>query len=174
MVGDVAGVAGYSAVESVLTPKERFDKKWKLEPETGCWLWTAGLDTKGYGGFRFRGRLRSAHRVAWELYRGPVPSGTHYGTTCVLHRCDVPACVNPDHLFLGSQADNVADRDRKGRSGSAKLSEADVTAIRRAVASGEQQCSVASRHRVSQSAVSLIVTQKTWRRVSDFLQETLK
>lgn len=80
--------------------------------QTQCWLWTAGLLDFGYG--RFRSRVHSwdegAHRVSWALTYGPVPDGLD-----VLHKCDNPPCVNPEHLFLGTQRDNNLDRDAKGR-----------------------------------------------------------
>lgn len=83
------------------------------EPD-GCWLWTAATFHGGYGMFRSRedGRwvMRHAQRVAWAWLRGPIPDGMW-----VLHRCDTPACVNPDHLWLGTNADNTADRHAKGR-----------------------------------------------------------
>lgn len=78
--------------------------------ECGCQIWTAGADGNGYGQFRFEGKLIGSHRASWIASRGPIPNGLH-----VLHRCDTPPCINPDHLFLGTPADNVADMIRKGR-----------------------------------------------------------
>jgi hypothetical protein len=81
---------------------------WSLvnKSETGCWLWTAARSKSGYGSFAGR----RAHRVAHEFALGPIPPGLH-----VLHTCDVPACVRPDHLWLGTHADNMADKVAKGR-----------------------------------------------------------
>src|SRR3990172_5475616 len=90
--------------------QEQFEKKFEMIPECGCWLWTAGCTDKGYGQFRLSGVNKLAHRTAWEFYRGPIPAGL-----CVLHRCDTPACVNPYHLFLGTQYDNAQDRENKNR-----------------------------------------------------------
>lgn len=92
------------------TTLARFEAKFIPEPNSGCWLWTAFCFWDGYGCFRAAGRLERAHRVAWTLYVGPISDDL-----CVLHRCDVPSCVNPAHLFLGTKADNAADRDAKGR-----------------------------------------------------------
>jgi hypothetical protein len=68
------------------------------------------IDTKGYGELMMRGKEVRAHRAAWSFENGPIPPGMH-----VLHRCDNPKCVRPDHLFLGTNADNMADKTRKGR-----------------------------------------------------------
>ena len=82
----------------------------------GCWLWTGSktgpgpYTTGGYGTVYWRGEYLLAHRVMWELANGPIPEGMH-----VLHRCDVRNCVRPDHLFLGTHQDNMADMARKGR-----------------------------------------------------------
>lgn len=92
----------------------RFEKFVFPDPNSGCWLWGGSEGTQGYGQFGVRVGGKSmpklAHRVAWALYRGPIPDGI-----CVLHRCDVRLCVNPDHLFLGSVPDNQRDMARKGR-----------------------------------------------------------
>jgi hypothetical protein len=96
--------------------------------ECGCHIWTAGTYKAGYGCLMIDRKSFYAHRIAWEVNFGAIPLGL-----CVLHHCDIPACINPDHLFLGTKADNVADMDSKGRRRSApqkKLNENDVLAIR--------------------------------------------
>src|SRR5690242_17489981 len=88
----------------------------KVKKTSGCWLWTRSRTKAGYGQFTVRKVSQQplyAHRIAWMLMRGKIPDGKH-----VLHDCDVRHCVNPDHLFLGTQQDNNEDRDRKGRTAS--------------------------------------------------------
>lgn len=83
----------------------------KVNRTEGCWLWAGSKRSEmGYGSFVVRGRSFAAHRVSWELTHGPIPPGLK-----VLHKCDVPACVNPDHLFLGTDKDNHQDKAAKGR-----------------------------------------------------------
>lgn len=90
---------------------DRFWEKVMIPPGDGCWLWVATLSSTGYGMFTVRRGLRAAtHRFSWELHFGPIPDGL-----LVCHHCDVPACVRPDHLFLGTHADNARDSVQKGR-----------------------------------------------------------
>lgn len=98
----------------ILTPEERFMAKVEPEPMSGCWLWTACCNERGYGMYYLpsSGSLEKigAHRAAWLLFRGPIPAGLH-----VLHSCDVRSCVNPDHLRTGTQQDNLSDMAAKQR-----------------------------------------------------------
>lgn len=75
-----------------------------------CWLWTGPVNSSGYGGIGFQGKTQGVHRVAYQLLVGPVPQGHH-----VLHRCDTPRCVNPEHLWTGTSSDNMKDARDKGR-----------------------------------------------------------
>lgn len=136
-----------------------------------CWLWTGGTDTNGYGQLSVGGRLRLAHRMSWELTYGPIPPGRHYGTTCVCHKCDTPACVNPAHLFLGSHTDNMRDCAAKGRQPGApgerhphhKLTEAQVLNIRRLRKEGRTGPSIAQAYNISTTLVYRIAKGKTWK-----------
>ncbi len=91
--------------------EERFWSKVDKAGPDECWLWTGALNNKGYGCVGVNGaHSKCSHRVSYELLVGPIPEDKH-----VLHRCDVPNCVNPSHLFLGTQTDNMQDAARKGR-----------------------------------------------------------
>lgn len=80
------------------------------EPNSGCTLWFGPVTGRGYGHFKWQKRDLLAHRAAYEVVHGPIPAGLF-----VCHRCDMPACINIAHLFLGTHEDNMADRDAKGR-----------------------------------------------------------
>lgn len=92
------------------TVLERFEKSIMPVTECGCWIWMKALCGDRYGSIRVNSKLEKAHRVSWELFKGEIPSGLH-----VLHTCDIPACVNPEHLFLGTPLDNARDKESKGR-----------------------------------------------------------
>jgi hypothetical protein len=93
----------------------RFENSYIPEPNSGCWIWIAVCSHFGHGEFILKKKY-AAHRFSWILHKGEIPKGL-----CVLHACDVPACVNPQHLFLGTRGDNNTDRAKKGRSYLSKL-----------------------------------------------------
>lgn len=142
----------------------------KVTKTDDCWIWTGHRGAPGYG-MILRGVASGdrdvvvyAHRVSFEIHHGPIPEGL-----VVRHSCDVRLCVRPDHLSLGTQADNMRDMVERGRSAKgyrhsqAKLADADVAAIRARLAAGDTQSSIAIDYGVTQSAISGIKTGKRWR-----------
>lgn len=145
------------------TLRERFYDRLASKSGSGCWLWGGSKMTgDDYGRVRWQGRQLSAHRVSWEIHYGPIPDGL-----CVMHVCDNQRCVNPAHLRLGTVADNNADMTAKGRSTrgtrhpNAKLSEADVRAIRGLAGTASQE-TLGRRFGVTQSAISDILVGRRW------------
>lgn len=155
----------------------------KVEKTEGCWLWRAATDSKGYGRFSVgpshkpdgsrRNSMVAAHRASYEHANGPIPEGPGFHGYCVLHRCDNPACVRPDHLFLGTNADNVRDMDSKGRRvnaqhrgedhANARLREADVLRIyAEAMARTRPQHAIARDFGVCLATVNHIKTGRLW------------
>lgn len=132
---------------------------------SGCLLWTGKRYPNGYGALMRGGKWKLAHRVSWELHNGEIPEGLY-----VCHRCDVAACVNPEHLFLGTPADNTADMLAKKRNrpcrgeaaGKARLTEAAVMSIRASVDAGALHKTVARAFGISRKQVSVIVNRLQW------------
>ena len=147
----------------------------KVTKTESCWLWNGTTQKNGYGQFydgantRTKGKnMEGAHRVAYELFVGEIPD-----KLCVLHKCDVRNCVNPDHLFLGTHKDNTKDMIDKGRrfnirlaganNPSAKLTEAQVREIREKRANGVKQKDICKEYGVHRSTILRITSGQTWK-----------
>ena len=98
-----------------MTILDRFPARVTPDPASDCWLWTGFIQPNGYGRAYMDKKMQFAHRIAFSLAKGPIPS-----KTCVCHRCDNPRCVNPEHLFLGDQAANIGDMIQKHRQNNQK------------------------------------------------------
>lgn len=133
-------------------------------PESGCLIWLGAVEKKfGYGVLVRKPKTWLAHRLSWFLTFGDIPDGSH-----VLHKCDVPSCVNPGHLFLGTHKDNMADKVKKGKSGRgerncrAKLTAEQVIRIRILYSQGVLQKALAKLFNVTQENIGYIVRRVTW------------
>ena len=148
---------------------KRFWSKVDIRGPDECWEWSA-FRRNDYGVFRLNGRIQQAHRVAWELTNGPITDDLD-----TLHHCDNPPCCNPAHLFLGTHADNMADRDAKGRGHyfrgeqhpMAKLKSTDIPVIRELLRRGVYGFEVARRYSVAATTISAIKTGQHWRHIHD-------
>ena len=136
---------------------------WNYVDKTdNCWNWTAALNTYGYGCFWWDKKQHQSHRISWLIAYGSFPAD------CLLHICDNPKCVKPDHLKEGSQADNMADKKHKRRQafgeriGKSKLTESQVLDILKKHSEGQSMFSLGKEYGVSDTAISYIVKGKNW------------
>lgn len=135
-----------------------------------CLIWTGHATVQGYGHIKILGKMKLAHRHAWELANGTtIPA-----KALVLHSCDRPACVNPAHLRLGNHADNTADAIKRGRyvalrgklNGNTIRTESEIRAIRRSREDGETYRSIAKRYGTTPENIFAITSRRTWRHIS--------
>ncbi len=161
---------------------ERFWEKVDKRNHDGCWIWTGSIkDEYHYGRISVGKKDVLSHRYSWIVNKGPIPHGL-----CVLHKCDNPQCVNPDHFFLGTQAENIMDMFSKGRNPtpkrgkdsylstinktgeknlSSKLTESQVIDIRSLYDSGIGYRPIAGRFCVTYQNIKHIVMRKTWKHI---------
>jgi len=145
---------------------QRFWNKVNVGDLDDCWEWQGSKSFDGYGRLSVSGKTIASHRISWVISNGKIPKDL-----CVLHRCDNPGCVNPNHLFLGTRKDNVYDAMRKNRranvqgenAGNSKLTEKDVISIREEYrAGGISQNQLARKYNVTQANIWMVIHRKSW------------
>ena len=150
---------------------DRFWEKVDIRGRDDCWEWIAGKSSDGYGTFTLNGKTEGAHRVSWTIENVKIPKGL-----LVCHHCDNRACVNPEHLFVGTDKDNIQDALRKGRmkfprksgeeNGLSKLTEEQVLSIREEYKLGNITLGeLARKHNVSHVAIWHVIKRKTWKHI---------
>ena len=156
---------------------DRFWSKVNILGKDDCWNWTAGIDTPGYGGFKYNGKKINSHVMTWILTNGEVPKGFW-----ILHTCDNKLCCNPNHLFLGTPLDNVRDMIKKGRNvvtlkihpelaargekaSSAKLKAFQVIEIREKLKQGFTLAELSREYKVDARLIAGIRDNKYWKSV---------
>jgi hypothetical protein len=143
--------------------QNRIEKNYMPVTECGCWIWTGGLDKDGYGKICIDGMNQRAHRVSFELHREKIPDGE-----CALHTCDIRCCINPDHIFIGTRADNMTDKCAKDRQPNgerhyrSRLSEDDVILIRSSSISNKE---AAAAFGVTYKAIWRIRKREVWKHI---------
>jgi len=143
--------------------KERIEAKVLRIPEAGCWVWMGSTQVRGYGEIISNNRKHLAHRASYEAFVGKIPKGMY-----VCHACDNVACVNPNHLFLGTQKQNLQDMASKGRSTwgeknpMAKLTEEQVKEIKQGFATGKTDTELAKQFNISRSTIYGIRNSRLW------------
>jgi hypothetical protein len=149
------------------TEEQKFDwlkrhyEKFVIKEENDCWEWS-GSKVNGYANFNHRGKIMKAHRASWIIHHGAIPLSMF-----VLHKCDVPHCTNPDHLFLGTHTDNMRDMAKKHRTGvRCKLTITQVHEIKNLLTLGVSMVRLAKKYNVSANAIWEIKHGVSWKRAA--------
>ena len=146
------------------TLKQRLYDRTVLSDEKSCWLWLGCTRGIGYGAMRDGNSVRDTHRISYEVHVGPIPDGMF-----VLHTCDIPNCINPYHLFIGTNADNMADKKRKGRAQRGEqvpntyFTEDQVRAIHEKRKKGETHREIAASYGAPTGTITSILSGKRWK-----------
>jgi hypothetical protein len=146
--------------------EKRFHSKYKKGSPDECWLWQAALGRRGYGRFQMNKVNQMAHRMAWAFKNGPIAEGLY-----VLHRCDVPGCVNPAHLYLGTHDDNMRDRNERDRVPKgetcvhSKYKEVDVLKARELYSNGVTIKEICIIIGIPRSSMSAMLSRRTWKHI---------
>lgn len=143
-----------------LTPLQRFENFVSPEPNSGCWLWDSAYVDHRYGVMWLDGRNQYAHRVSYMLHKGEIPQSSY-----VCHKCDNPACVNPDHLFLGDARENALDCVRKGRRHGQTLTVNQVAEIKKRLLGGESRTVLAREFSTTLKVIEGIAQGAKWKHV---------
>lgn len=158
-------IKGHNAYRTI---DEKFWSHVAVAGPDECWLWTASKSRLGYGRAYYEDKHTEAHRVSWAIHFGSIPTSIN-----VCHKCDNPACINPAHLFLGTDKENMADKYKKGRANHPKgeavassvLTEDAVRLIRHLATTGEPRWSLSLQFGVSAVTIGNIINRKTWKHV---------
>lgn len=140
-----------------MTIRERLESNYKVNRVTGCWEWTKYRKPNGYGQVKYGGKKHMVHRLSYEVFNGPIPDGL-----IVRHTCDNPCCYNPEHLLLGTHADNMEDKVTRGRA-SSKLTAEQVDAIKSDTRSLRV---IAKEYGVHHATISHIKTGRNWKHLN--------
>lgn len=129
--------------------------------ENGCLNWTRGVNLYGYGHFKYSQKIVAAHRVSWEIYnQRTIPDGIY-----ILHSCDNPSCINPEHLSLGTHADNMREKSERGRHPLTTFTRDEVIKIRQIAANDISHSEIARQLGVGTTTINAIANRKTWKHV---------
>jgi len=151
--------------------QEYLEAKSIPDPNSGCWLWLGSVNEHNYGRVIYKGKRIYAHRHSWEAFNGEIPEGLK-----VLHKCDNPLCINPDHLFLGTQSDNMKDKVSKNRQhrlkgedhGQSTLTDKDVLEIRNKYIPRKYTAKILSKeYNTSIQNIRSILYRRSWRHLNE-------
>lgn len=139
-------------------------KKYTVVDDNNCWIWQGSKHRQGYGNLNYKRIPSLAHRVSWMVHKGDIPEGVK-----VCHKCDITSCVNPDHLFLGTQKENVSDAIQKGKYSNRligkrrnKLNHEQVQEIKKLHCDGINRKDLEIKFSVSKTCIAKILTNRSW------------